>query len=75
MGNIEKDRQMSKQSTSVPASHDIPQSIPFGQYLKHTESSQCQWQVTPGTYGLYDFSKSHTQEHEGEDFKMQPSHD
>ena len=75
MGNIEKDRQMSKQSTSVPTSHDIPQSIPFGQYLKQTESSQCQWQVTPGAYGLYDFSKSHTQEHEGEDFKMQSFHD
>ena len=71
--DIEKDRQRCKESTSVPTSHDIPESIPFAQYL--TESSQCQWQVRPGAYGLYDFSKNHTQEHEGETFKMQASHD
>ena len=70
---IEKHRQRCKESMSVPTSHDIPESIPFAQYL--TESSQCQWQVMPGAYVLYDFSKNHTLEHEEETFKMQASHD
>ena len=42
-------------SQLLSTSHDIPDSIPFSQYL--TESSQCQQQVMPGAYGLYDFSK------------------
>ena len=73
IGPHELDNRACSYSQLLSTSHDIPDSIPFPQYL--TESSQCQQQVMPGAYGLYDFSKNHAQQHEGETFKMQASHD
>ena len=73
LGPHELDNRACSYSQLLSTSHDIPYSIPFPQYL--TESSQCQQQVMPGAYGLYDFSKNHAQQHEGETFKMQACHD
>ena len=73
LGPHELDNRACSYSQLLSTSHDIPDSTPFPQYL--TESSQCQQQVMPGAYGLYDFSKNHAQQHEGETFKMQASHD
>ena len=59
LGPHELDNHACSYSQLLSTSHDIPDSIPFSQYL--TESSQCQQQVMPGAYGLYDFSKNHAQ--------------
>ena len=69
LGPHELDNCACSYSQLLSTSHDIPDSIPFPQYV--TESSQCQQQVMPGVYGLYDFSKNHAQQHVGETFKMQ----